>query len=170
MLEAVLERAQWSNPARSGRFRGLALARANGTVVAHVVELTVTGNRAIHLHRVSTAVDCGIAVNPNSVRAQIEGSIGFALSAAMYGEITVRNGAVEQSNFHDYPPIRLSEMPSVDIVVLQSREPPGGVGEEAVGPFAPALVNALFAATGQRIRDLPLARAGFKLASPQRGA
>jgi isoquinoline 1-oxidoreductase beta subunit len=164
VLEAVLERAQWFAPARSGGHRGLALARANGTVVAHVVELSVTGNRTIHLHRVSTAVDCGVAVNPNSVRAQIEGSVGWALSAAMYGEITVRNGAVEQSNFHDYRPIHLPEMPPVDIIVLQSREPPGGVGEEAVGPFAPALVNALFAATGQRIRDLPLARAGFNLA------
>jgi isoquinoline 1-oxidoreductase beta subunit len=129
-----------------------------------VVELSVTGNRAIHLHRVSTVVECGIAVNPNSVRAQVEGSIGFALSAAMYGEITVRNGAVEQSNFHDYRPIRMSEMPPVEIVVLPSREQPGGVGEEAVGPFAPALANALFAATGERIRDLPLARAGFTLA------
>jgi isoquinoline 1-oxidoreductase subunit beta len=167
VLEAVLERAQWSTPAGAGRFRGIALARANGTVVAHVVELTVTDNREIHLHRVSTAMECGIAVNPNSVRAQIEGSIGFALSAAMYGEITVRNGAVEQANFHDYRLIRLPEMPPVDIVVLQSREPPGGVGEEAVGPFAPALVNAIFAATGQRIRDLPLARSGFKLAPPQ---
>ena len=164
VLDAVLECAKWSTPPRSGRFRGLALARANGTVVAHVVELSVTGNRAIHLHRVSTVVECGIAVNPNSVRAQVEGSIGFALSAAMYGEITVRNGAVEQSNFHDYRPIRLSEMPPVEIVVLPSREPPGGVGEEAVGPFAPALVNALFAATGEPIRDLPLARAGFTLA------
>jgi isoquinoline 1-oxidoreductase beta subunit len=169
VLEAVLERAQWSTPPPSGRYRGLALARANGTVVAHVVELTVSGNRMIQLQRVSTAVDCGVAVNPNSVRAQIEGSIGWALSAAMYGEITVRNGAVEQSNFHDYRPVRLPEMPPVEIIVLPSRESPGGVGEEAVGPFAPALVNALFAATGQRIRDLPLARAGFKLtASHQR--
>jgi isoquinoline 1-oxidoreductase beta subunit len=164
VLESVLERAQWSAPAPSGRFRGLALARANGTVVAHVAELSVDDNHAIHLHRVSSAVDCGIAVNPNSVRAQVEGSIGFALSAAMYGEITVQDGAVQQSNFHDYRLIRLPEMPSVEIVVLPSREPPGGVGEEAVGPFAPALMNALFAATGRRIRDLPLARAGFTLA------
>jgi isoquinoline 1-oxidoreductase beta subunit len=164
VLEAVLERAQWFTHAPSGTFRGLALARANGTVVAHVAELSVADNRMIHLHRVTTAVECGIAVNPNSVRAQVEGSIGFALSAAMYGEITIRDGAVEQSNFHDYRLIRLPEMPSVDIVVLQSRQPPGGVGEEAVGPFAPALLNALFAATGQRIRDLPLVRAGFTLA------
>jgi isoquinoline 1-oxidoreductase beta subunit len=82
----------------------------------------------------------------------------------MYGEITVRNGAVEQSNFHDYRLIRLPEMPLIDITLLASRDPPGGVGEEAVGPLAPALANALFAATGRRIRDLPLARAGFTLA------
>jgi isoquinoline 1-oxidoreductase beta subunit len=129
-----------------------------------VAELSVDDSRTIHLNRVTSAVDCGIAVNPDSVRAQVEGSIGFALSAAMYGEITVRDGAVAQSNFHNYRLIRLPEMPNVDIVVLQSRQPPGGIGEEAVGPFAPALLNALFAATGRRIRDLPLARAGFTLA------
>jgi len=164
VLETVLERAQWFKPTAAGRFRGLALARANGTVAAHVVELSVTDQRAIHLHRVSTAIDCGVAVNPNSIRAQIEGSVGFALSAAMYGEITLRDGRVEQSNFHDYRPIRFPEMPPVDIAILHSREQPGGVGEETVGPFAPALANALFAATGKRIRDLPLARAGFALA------
>jgi isoquinoline 1-oxidoreductase subunit beta len=165
VLDAVLELAKWSAPAPRGQFRGLALVRANGTVVAHVVELSVTNGATIRLHRISTAVDCGIAVNPNSVRAQIEGSIGFALSAAMYGEITVRNGTVEQSNFHDYRLIRLPEMPGIDITLLASRDPPGGVGEEAVGPLAPALANAVFAATGRRIRDLPLAHAGFTLRS-----
>jgi isoquinoline 1-oxidoreductase beta subunit len=164
VLDAALELAKWSVPAPPKQFRGLGLVRANGTVLAHVVELSVTNGTTIRLHRISTAVDCGIAVNPNSVRAQIEGSIGFALSAAMYGEITVRNGAVEQSNFHDYRMIRLPEMPLIDITLLASRDPPGGVGEEAVSPLAPALTNALFAATGRRIRDLPLARAGFTLA------
>jgi len=164
VLEALLERSRWDSPPSPGRFRGLGLTRANGTVIAHVVELSVADRQSIRLHRVTTAVDCGVVVNPNSVRAQVEGGVGFALSAAMYGEITVREGAVEQSNFHDYRLVRMPEMPPVDIVLIPSREPPGGIGEEAVGPFAPALVNALFAATGRRIRDLPLARAGFTLA------
>ena len=165
VLDAVLERARWSTPAAAGRFRGVGLVHANGTVVAHVVELSVADRTRIHIHRVTSAVDCGVAVNPNSVRAQIEGGVAFALSAAMYGEITLRDGAVEQSNFNDYPIIRLAEMPVTDIVLLESHEAPGGVGEEAVGPLAPALANALFAATGRRIRELPLARAGFTLSS-----
>ena len=97
------------------------------------------------------------------VDTQVEGCVGFALSAAMYGEISVKNGAVEQSNFHDYRPIRMHEMPPVEVIILPSREAPGGAREEAVSPFAPALANALYAATGRRIRDLPLARSGFTL-------
>lgn len=164
VLDALLERAQWSTPPAPGRFRGLGLARANGSIAAHVVELSVLEGAKIRLHRVTAALDCGIVVNPSSVRAQVEGCVAFALSAAMYGEITVKGGAVEQSNFHDYRAIRIHEMPPVDVILLPSRDAPGGAGEEAVSPFAPALANAVFAATGRRIRDLPLARAGFTLA------
>ena len=164
VLEAVLERSNWHQPTAAGRHRGLALVHVNGSFVAHVIEVSVKDGTAIKIHQVTTALDCGIAINPNSVRAQIEGSVGFALSATMYGEITVENGAVTQSNFDAYRPIRLPEMPPVDVIILNSAEAPGGVGEEAVGPFAPALVNALFAATGRRIRELPLAKAGYLLA------
>ena len=126
--------------------------------------ISVSDGTKIQIHRVTTAIDCGIVVNPNSVRAQVEGCVGFALSADMYGEISVKNGAVEQSNFHDYRPIRMQEMPPVEVMILPSREAPGGAGEEAISPFAPALANALYAATGRRIRDLPLSRSGFTLA------
>jgi isoquinoline 1-oxidoreductase beta subunit len=164
VLDAVLERSNWHQPTAAGRHRGLALVHVNGSFVAHVIEVSVKDGTAIKIHQVTTALDCGIAINPDSVRAQIEGSVGFALSATMYGEITVENGAVIQSNFDTYRPIRLPEMPPVDVMILNSAEAPGGVGEEAVGPFAPALVNALFAATGRRIRELPLAKAGYLLA------
>jgi len=163
VLDAVLERTHWATPAAAGRFRGLGLVKANGSIVANVVEISVTDGTMIRIHQVTTAIDCGIVVNPDNVRAQIEGCVGFALSAAMYGEISVKNGAVEQSNFHDYRPIRMHEMPPVEVMILPSREAPGGAGEEAVSPFAPALANALYAATGRRIRDLPLARSGFTL-------
>jgi isoquinoline 1-oxidoreductase subunit beta len=163
VLDAVLERTRWATPAPAGRFRGLALAKANGSIVANVVEISVNDETRISIHRVTTAIDCGIVINPNSVRAQVEGCVGFALSATMYGEISLKNGAVEQSNFHDYRPVRMHEMPPIEVMILPSREAPGGAGEEAVSPFAPALANALYAATGRRIRDLPLARSGLTL-------
>ena len=103
------------------------------------------------------AVDCGIAVNPDNVRAQMEGGIGFGLSAALYGAITLKNGAVEQSNFHDYPVLRIDEMPKVEVHIVPSTDKPTGVGEPGVPPvIAPAVANALAAATGQRLRNLPL--------------
>jgi isoquinoline 1-oxidoreductase beta subunit len=163
VLDAVLELTRWATPAPAGRFRGIGLVKANGSIVANVVEISVSDGTRIRIQRVTTAIDCGIVVNPNSVRAQVEGCVGFALSAAMYGDISVKNGGVEQSNFHDYRPIRMHEMPPVEVIILPSREAPGGAGEEAVSPFAPALANALYAATGRRIRDLPLARSGFTL-------
>jgi isoquinoline 1-oxidoreductase beta subunit len=129
-----------------------------------VVELSLTDGHKVKLHRVTTVIDCGVAVNPRNIRAQMEGGIVFGLSAAFYGEITIKDGAVEQSNFHDYRLIHLADMPKIDIIILESGEKPGGVGEEAVGPVAPAVVNALFAATGRRIRQLPLSKAGFSLA------
>ncbi len=161
VLDAVAAQAGWDRPT-PGRHRGLAIDTANGSVVAHVVELSVDGGK-VKLHRIVTAVDCGVAVNPGSVRAQIEGGIAFALSAAFYGEITLRKGAVEQSNFNDYRLITLADMPPVQVILIDSQEAPGGVGEEAVGPLAPAVANALFAATGKRVRTLPLFRAGFSL-------
>ena len=102
------------------------------------------------------AVDCGVAVNPDVIRAQMEGGIGFGLSAALHGAITLKDGRVEQSNFHDYRPLRINEMPRVEVHIVPSNEKPTGVGEPGVPPIAPAVANALAAATGQRLRNLPL--------------
>lgn len=164
VLDEAVARAGWNDVAPAGRFRGLALIHANGSAVVHVVELSLADEHKVKLHRITTVVDCGVAVNPRNIRAQMEGGIAFGLSAAFYGEITIKDGAVEQSNFHDYRLIQLAHMPKIDVTILESGERPGGVGEEAVGPIAPAVVNALFAATGRRIRQLPLSKAGFTLA------
>lgn len=164
---AVLNRAaqlsDWAKPPPPGQFRGLALVRANGSVVVHVVRLSVGDSNRVRIHHVTTVVDCGLAVNPGSVNAQMEGGIAFGLSAAFYGEITIKDGAVQQSNFHDYRLIGLADMPAVTVEIMASTESPSGAGEEAVGPIAPAVANALFAATGKRIRTLPFAKAGFEL-------
>ncbi|MFG6429761.1 xanthine dehydrogenase family protein molybdopterin-binding subunit [Roseateles sp. LYH14W] len=163
VLDLLAERSAWQRGPAPGRHRGLAFSRANGSLVGHVVELSVDAGRKVKLHQVWTVIDCGIAVNPRNVRAQVEGCIVFALSAAFHGEITVRGGAVQQSNFHDYRLLDLAATPNMDVQIVDSQEKPGGAGEEAVGGLAPALVNALFAATGQRIRELPLAKAGFSV-------
>ena len=110
------------------------------------------------MQRVFCAIDCGQVVNPDTIRAQVEGSILFGLGAALRGRITVRDGKVEQSNFHDYPMLRLGDVPEIEVQIIESREAPGGVGEPAVPPIAPAVANALFAATGRRVRELPLTR------------
>ncbi|WP_342117071.1 xanthine dehydrogenase family protein molybdopterin-binding subunit [Pseudoduganella sp. OTU4001] len=164
VLAALEERSGWRSKPAPGRHRGMAFTRANGSHIGQVVELSVDGESRVKLHRVTTVVDCGTAVNPRNVRGQMEGGNIFALTAAFYGEITVKDGAVEQSNFTDYRLLSLAETPAMEIVVIDSSEPPGGVGEEAVGPLAPALANALFAATGKRFTDLPLVKAGLRLA------
>jgi isoquinoline 1-oxidoreductase subunit beta len=107
------------------------------------------------------AVDCGMTVNPEIIRRQIEGGIAFGLSAALHGRITLKDGRVEQSNFHDYPVLRMTEMPRVEVHIVASREPPGGIGEPGTPPIAPAVVNAIFVATGKRLRALPIDRAAL---------
>src|SRR5205085_218433 len=160
VLDLVAEKSGWSKPfaaAKPGtkRARGIAVHESFGTFVAQVAEVTVTGNK-FTVDRVVCAVDCGLAVNPDVVRAQIEGGIGFGLSAALSGRITIKDGAVEQSNFHDYPVLRINEMPIVEVFIVPSTEQPTGVGEPGVPPIAPAVANAIAAATGKRLRKLPL--------------
>jgi isoquinoline 1-oxidoreductase beta subunit len=120
-----------------------------------VVEVTVNDNQSFKIDRIVAAVDCGQIVNPESVRSQTEGAIIFGLSAALKNEITVKDGAVEQTNFDGYDPLRISEAPPIEVHLVQSDEDPGGMGEPAVPPIAPAVANAIFAATGQRLRRLP---------------
>ncbi len=162
LLDVLAARSRWGR-GLPGRHHGLAFSKANGSIVAHVVEVSVDATRRVTLHQVWTAIDCGIAINPANVRAQVEGSIVFALSAAFFGQITLKHGAVEQSNFSDYPLVTMAQTPPCEVIVMDSTEKPGGAGEEAVGGFAPALVNALASATGRRLLSLPLASHGYRL-------
>jgi isoquinoline 1-oxidoreductase beta subunit len=127
-----------------------------GSFVAQVVEVTYKADKSFKVDRVVCAVDCGLAINPDVITAQMEGGIGFALSAALHSAITLTDGKVDQSNFHDFQVLRINEMPVVEVHIVPSAEPPTGVGEPGVPPLAPALANALFAATGKRIRTLPI--------------
>lgn len=163
-LELAADKAGWSKPlaAAAGgekRGRGVAVHESFGTVVAQVAEVTVDKDNKFKVDRVVCAVHCGIAVNPDVIRAQMEGGIGFGLSAALYGKITLKDGVVEQSNFHDYPMLRINEMPAVDVHIVASTDKPTGVGEPGVPVIAPAVANALAAATGKRLRSLPLSLA-----------
>jgi isoquinoline 1-oxidoreductase subunit beta len=154
-LDLAAAKAGWGRPRPRGRFRGLAVHESFSSYVAQVAEVSVEAGR-IRVHRVVCAIDCGTAVNPAGVVAQLESAVVFGLSAALHGEITLREGRVQQSNFHDYPALRLNEMPVVEVHIVPSTEKPSGVGEPGVPPIAPAVANAVFAATGQRLRRLPL--------------
>lgn len=154
-LNLAAEKANWGKPLPPGRFRGVAVHAAMGSYVAQIVELSVDKQR-LRIHRVVCAIDCGLAVNPDGVRAQMESCIVYGLTTALYGEITLEKGRVQQSNFHDYRMLRMDEMPVIDVHIVPSAGPMGGAGEPGVPPIAPALVNALFAATGKRLRQLPV--------------
>jgi isoquinoline 1-oxidoreductase beta subunit len=154
VLDAVADRSGWEEPAPAGMYRGIALNEVRGTCTAVVIE--VSASPELRVHRVISAIDCGMVVNPLTVEMQVQGGTVFALTAALYGEITVAGGAVEQSNFDDYQMLRLAEMPKVETVIVASGAPWSGVGEPPVAAVAPALCNAVFAATGKRIRALPL--------------
>jgi isoquinoline 1-oxidoreductase subunit beta len=153
-LNIAVEKAEWEKPLQQGRFRGVAVHEAMGSYVAQVVEISIE-NKEIRVHRVVCAIDCGVAVNPDGVIAQIEGGIIFGLTAALYGEITIEKGQVQQSNFHDYRILRMNETPKIDVYIVPSSEKMGGAGEPGVPPIAPAIANAIFSATGQRLRNLP---------------
>jgi isoquinoline 1-oxidoreductase beta subunit len=154
-LQLAADKAGWGKKLPAGHGRGIAVYESFAGWVAHVVEVSVVRG-VIRVLRVVSAVDCGTAVNPAGVRDQTESSITFALTAALKGEITIRGGRVEQGNFDDQPLLRIDELPVIEAHLVPSREPPGGVGEPGVPPLAPALANAVFAATGQRLRRLPL--------------
>ena len=154
-LNLAAEKAGWGEPLPKGRSRGIAVHESFGSFIAQVAEVSLEGDR-IRVHRVVCAVDCGVCVNPAGVAAQMESGIVFGLSAALYGELRFKEGRVQQSNFHDYPLLRLHEMPEVGTHIVKSVEKSGGVGEPGTPPIAPAVANAVFAATGKRLRRLPL--------------
>jgi isoquinoline 1-oxidoreductase beta subunit len=157
-LDLVAEISGWGGalPARVGR--GVCLQPSFGSFIATVVEAEVDEIGEVHLRRITSAVDTGIAVNPDTVKAQLEGGLIFGLTAALYGEITVEKGRVQQSNFNDYRMLRIDQTPRIDIHVMKNGEPPGGIGETGVTAGPPALRNAIYAATGVALRRLPIDR------------
>jgi isoquinoline 1-oxidoreductase beta subunit len=156
VLDAAAKAAGWGSPAPSGMFRGIALHGSQNSICAQVVEASVANDGKVRVHRVVSAIDAGHVVNPLTVELQTESAVVFGLSAALYGEISIKRGRVEQSNFNDCPMLQMAEMPRVETVIVESGDFWGGVGETPVPPLAPALCNAIFSATGKRIRSLPL--------------
>ena len=162
VLNAVAERIGYDKPAAAGVFRGLAQTMGFGSYVAACAEVSVSKEGALKIHRIVAATDCGNAVNPQQIEAQVEGSFVYGLSAALYQECTVKDGRIEQTNFTDYPTLKLADMPKVETILMPSGGFWGGVGEPTIAVAAPAVLNAIFAATGKRIRDLPLKNHSLK--------
>ncbi|MCL6267001.1 xanthine dehydrogenase family protein molybdopterin-binding subunit [Flagellimonas myxillae] len=162
VIKKVRENSNWDVPLPEGQGRGFAARKGAGSFIAEVVTVEVEGDENIKILRVDVVVDCGIVVNPSGAEAQVEGGILEGLSAAMYGDITFKDGATEQSNFHDYPWIRMRDVPEIHVEFVQNDLPPRGLGEPPLPPAIPALANAVFSATGKRVRKLPLSRS-FKV-------
>jgi len=167
-LNLAAENSGWGKPLPSGRGRGIAIFECFGTVVAHVAEVEVSDEGVVKVRRFTSAADCGMAVNPDGFRAQVESAVIFGLSAALYGEITIEHGAVAQQNFTDYEVVRLAETPEIDVHIHESNAPLGGAGEPGIPPVAPAVTNAIFAATGVRVRELPVKNHALVTSAPKR--
>ncbi len=165
VLDDVVAKSGWNTPAPEGRFRGLAIGKPFGSIVAQVVELSVENDTDMHLHKITASVDCGWAVNPDTIEAQLQSGILYALTAAAFGEITLTNGQVDQGNFDTYEMTHLAHIPQIDVSILESRQEMGGIGEVGTPALFPALTNALFAATGKRMRSLPISKHGFTLST-----
>ena len=164
VLNAAADKGGWGKPAAPGVFRGLAQTHGFGSYVAACAEVSVSAAGILKIHRIVAATDCGHAVNPQQIEAQVEGSFAYGLSAMLYGECTVKDGKMEQDNFGSYNVVRMNEMPAVETLVMPSGGFWGGVGEPTIAVAAPAVLNAIFAATGKRIRDLPLKNHSLKRA------
>jgi len=157
VVNLAAEKAGWNKPLPAGRYRGIAMVESFGSFVAEVVEISLNRKAgSVQVHKVVAAVDCGRHVNPETIRAQIEGGIIYGLTAALKGEITIANGRVEQSNFNDYDLVRINEAPQVEVHIVESKDGPGGIGEPGTPPIAPAVCNAIFSATGKPVRRLPI--------------
>jgi isoquinoline 1-oxidoreductase beta subunit len=159
VLEAAARKAQWGRMAE-GHFQGIATMSGYDTYLAQVIEVSMEGDK-LKIHRVVTAIDCGQMVNPDIVRAQAEGSVIFALTAVLYNDINIENGKVREQNFNDYRMMRINEVPAIEVYLLESSEKPGGMGEPVVALVAPALCNAIYAATKKRLRALPVIKQGI---------
>ena len=155
-LQLAADKAGWGTLLASGQGRGIAIVESFGTIVVHVAEVQVADDGSVKVHRFTTAADCGMAVNPDGFKAQMEGAVIFGLSAVLYGEITIKRGAVLQQNFPDYDMVRLAQCPDIQVYIHESDAPLGGAGEPGIPPVAPAVANAIFAASGVRVRELPI--------------
>jgi isoquinoline 1-oxidoreductase beta subunit len=157
VLRVASQEARYGS-APKGHSHGVAVMEGYGTYMAQIAEISMEKDGKVKVHRITCAVDCGQTVNPDIVMAQVESAIVFGLSSTLWGEINVQNGRVQQQNFDTYRVVRMSEMPRIETYIVDSREPPGGIGEPATALVAPAVANAVYAATGKRLRSLPLAR------------
>jgi isoquinoline 1-oxidoreductase beta subunit len=164
VLNAVAEHVGWGKPAPQGIGRGLAVHMGYGSYVAACAEVSVSPKGALKIHRIVAATDCGHAVNPAQIERQVAGSFVYGLSAALYGECTVKDGAIVEQNFDSYNVMRIDEMPKVEVLIRPSGGFWGGVGEPTIFVAAPAVLNAIFAATGKRVRTLPLKNHDLKTA------
>jgi isoquinoline 1-oxidoreductase beta subunit len=156
VLELAAAKAGWGTPLEKGRARGIAIQKAFNSIVAEVAEVSVSPSGELKVHRVTAAVDCGSTINPDTAKQQVESGVIYGLTAALHGEITIEKGAVAQSNFPDYEMVRMADVPEIDVHFIDSGAPLGGLGEPATPPIAAAVSNAVFAATGKRIRELPM--------------
>jgi isoquinoline 1-oxidoreductase beta subunit len=162
VLELAAEKAGWGQPLPDRVGRGVSVQHAFATYLAQVAEVEVSKDGAVRVRRVVCAVDCGTVVNPDTVQAQIQSAIMFGITAALHGEITLKDGRVEQTNFDSYQMLRIDEAPAIEVHIVQSFEPPGGMGEAGTSAIVPAVTNAIFAATGKRLRKLPIDTAALK--------
>jgi isoquinoline 1-oxidoreductase beta subunit len=162
VLDLAAQKAGWGQPLPRGSGRGVSLQNAFGSYEAHVAEVEVAKDGTVHVRRVTCAVDCGTVVNPDTVQAQIQSGIMFGATAALYGEITLKDGRVEQTNFDTYQVLRMEQAPAIDVHIVKSSEPPGGMGETGTSAIVPAIANAIFAATGKRLRKMPVDPAALK--------
>jgi isoquinoline 1-oxidoreductase beta subunit len=158
VLDVATQAAGWGTTLPKGQGRGVSVMHAFGSFLSMVVDVTVNGDGEVAVNRVVCAVDCGMVVNPNTIEAQIQGGVIFAITAALYSEITIKDGRVEQSNFTDYRILRIDQTPAIDVHIIRSTEAPGGIGEPGTAALSPALTNAIYAATGKRLRQLPVGR------------
>jgi isoquinoline 1-oxidoreductase beta subunit len=163
VLNAAAQHGDWGKPLPAGVHRGIAQFMGYGSYSAAVAEVSVTADKQVKVHRMVLALDCGHAVNPQQIAAQVEGSVAYGMSAAFYGEVNIENGRAKELNFDTYRILRLPEMPKVETVVVPSYGFWGGVGEPTICVVTPALINAITAATGQPVRQLPLKNQGFKV-------
>jgi isoquinoline 1-oxidoreductase subunit beta len=162
VLELAAEKAGWGGPLSARTGRGVSVQFAFASYMAHVAEVEVAKEGTVRVRRVVCAVDCGTVVNPDTVQAQVQSAVMFGATAALYGAITLKDGRVVQSNFHDYRPLRMNEAPAVEVHIVRNSEPPGGMGEAGTSCVVPAVTNAIFAATGKRLRKLPVDASALK--------